>query len=351
MSLGEYMNMNTWKELKPYPNHKPDEDTIRYCETNTISEQTADSKHFSNATVNATVNDNDLWPNEYENMRPDHLPKKLSSKVSTESNNTPEGDAWELCVPVGFHTYDPLNNLLMKYKQDPSQFYVMCSLFQTHAESDLQRGQGLLPPRDIHDDRKTLVLDMDETLIHCSFHDEQSIPCDWMFSLESGGSMTDVFCRVRPHLEKFLRVASMMFEIVVFTASQENYANKVLDFIDPTGYIEHRLFRQHCTQVHGYYVKDLSLLGRPLRDTVIIDNSPISFAFQPMNGILCDDWSGNPSDFELLQLIPILQQLDLSMDLRQKLWEISYVGHFLFELCEALSGNELWRMREEDSGL
>jgi len=269
-------------------------------------------------------------------VRSDHLPKKWSSKVSTESNNTPEGDAWKLCVPVVFHTYDPLNNLLMKYKQDPNQFYVMCSLFQTHVESDLQRGQGLLPPRDIHDDRKTLVLDMDETLIHCSFHDEQNIPCDWMFSLESGGSMTDVFCRVRPHLEKFLRVASMMFEIVVFTAGQENYANKVLDLIDPNGYIEHRLFRQHCTQVHGYYVKDLSLLGRPLRDTVIIDNSPISFAFQPMNGILCDDWSGNPNDFELLQLIPILQLLDLSMDLRQKLWEISYVGYFLFEMCEAL---------------
>jgi len=345
-SSGENMNVS-WKEIKSYPNHKIDEEyTLINGETDTISGWTANLKHFSNATVT------DLWPNDDENMKREHLPKILSSRVSIESNDTPEGDEWEFCVPVGFHTYDPLNILLMKYKEDPSQFYVMCSLFQTHQDSDLQKGQGLLPERDIHDDRKTLVLDMDETLVHCSFQNEQSIPCDWMFTLESGESITDVCCWVRPHLEKFLRVASMMYEIVVFTASKEKYANKVLDLIDPAGYITHRLFRQHCTQVHGYYVKDLSLLGRPLRDTVIIDNSPVSFSFQPMNGILCADWSGNPNDYELLQLIPTLQQLDLSMNLREKLWETSYVGHFLFELREALSDNEeLWRMRDEGLGL
>jgi len=80
-----------------------------------------------------------------------------------------------------------------------------------------------------------------------------------------------------------------MFEIVVFTASEAPYANKVLDLIDPKGFIEHRLFRQHYTQVNGNFVKDLTLLGRPLSDIVIIDNSPVSFAFQPMNGILCAD--------------------------------------------------------------
>jgi CTD small phosphatase-like protein 2 len=227
----------------------------------------------------------------------------------------------------------------------------MCSLFQIHQESDLQGGQGLLPKRDANDDRKTLVLDMDETLVHCSFQDEPNTPCDWKFTLESGRSMTDVFCWVRPNLEEFLRAASKMYEIVVFTAGQELYANKVLDLIDPTGYIEHRLFRQHCTQVNGNFVKDLSLLGRQLRNTAIIDNSPISFAFQPMNGILCDDWLGNPKDCELLQLIPTLQLLDSSRDVRAKLWEISYVGHFLFDLCEALSENEeSWRMREEGAG-
>jgi len=227
----------------------------------------------------------------------------------------------------------------------------MCSLFQIHQESDVQECQILLPKKDVHDDRKTLVLDMDETLVHCSFQDEQNNPCDWKFTLESGRSMTDVFCWVRPNLEEFLRAASKLYEIVVFTAGQESYANNVLDHIDPNGYIEHRLFRQHCTPVHGHFVKDLSLLGRQLSHTVIIDNSPISLAFQPMNGILCDDWLGNRKDCELLHLIPILQLLDSSWDVRAKLWEVSYVGHFLFDLCEALSENEeLWRMRAEGSG-
>jgi len=227
----------------------------------------------------------------------------------------------------------------------------MCSLFQIHQEKALPEGQGLLPKKHVRDNRKTLVLDMDETLVHCCFQDEQKTPCDWKFTLKSGRSMTDVFCWVRPNLEEFLQAASKMYEIVVFTAGQEHYANKVLDFIDPNGYIEHRLFRQHCTQVDGNFVKNLTLLGRELSQTVIIDNSPISFAFQPMNGILCDDWLGNSKDCELLQLIPILQLLDSSRDVRAKLWEVSSVGHFLFDFCAALYENqESWRMRAEGSG-
>jgi len=315
-----YTNLKTWKEIKPYPICGLDEEhtfSNSWNDANSVWE--ARHIHFSDAAVA------NIWQYDEENM---------SFSVD--------------CHP---YDYDPLNNLLMKYKQEPNQFFVMCSLFQNHQESDLQRGQSLLPKRNVYDSRKTLVLDMDETLVHCSYQQEQKVPCDWKITLENGRSVTDVFCWVRPNLEQFLRAAAKMYEIVVFTAGQEVYANKVLDLIDPTGYIEHRLFRQHCTQVHGNFVKDLTLLGRELTQTVIIDNSPISFAFHPLNGILCNDWLGNPKDYELLQLIPILQLLNSSMDVRAKLWEISYVGHFLFDLCEALSENEeSWRIRAEGSG-
>jgi len=244
-----------------------------------------------------------------------------------------------LPLPAVYEPYDPLNNLLWKYKKNPTQFFVMCSLYQMHQEEDSQMGPNLLPNRDINDNRKTLVLDMDETLIHCGFKQDESEPCDWIFTMESKKSFTPVFCWVRPHLQIFLREASKIYEIVVFTASTESYANKVLDLIDPNGYIEHRLFRQHCTKVHGKYVKNLTLLGRSLDQTLIIDNSPISFAFQPTNGILCDDWRGNRNDCELLQLLPILQLVHSTCDVREELWDICYIGQFLIDLCEAQEEN------------
>lgn len=42
--------------------------------------------------------------------------------------------------------------------------------------------------------------------------------------------------------------------------------------IDPSHeYISHALYRESCKLVNGSYVKDLSILNRNLKDTIIID--------------------------------------------------------------------------------
>ncbi len=59
----------------------------------------------------------------------------------------------------------------------------------------------------------------------------------------------------------------------------------------------------------GVYVKDLSRLGRDLKDVIIIDNAEFSYMFQPNNALPYLSWYEDPSDTELLDLIPILQAL------------------------------------------
>ncbi|ETO21460.1 nuclear lim interactor-interacting protein [Reticulomyxa filosa] len=164
-------------------------------------------------------------------------------------------------------------------------------------------------------DSHTLVLDLDETLVHCTI--EPSPKPDIIFPVVFNGENYKVYMRKRPHFQSFLEFASKLFEVVVFTASQKCYANKLLDMVDPSKkYIHHRLFRDHCVQVEGNFVKDLRVIGRDLSKTIIVDNSPPAFTYQVDNGIPIVSWFDNDEDQELLRLIPILQKLKECSDVR-----------------------------------
>lgn len=67
---------------------------------------------------------------------------------------------------------------------------------------------------------------------------------------------------------------SKLYEIIVFTASQKSYADKVIDLIDPKKRIAHRLYRDHCIIINkSYYLKNMRILGRNLKNIIIVDVS------------------------------------------------------------------------------
>ena len=86
-----------------------------------------------------------------------------------------------------------------------------------------------------------LVLDLDETLIHTSFNKPPKF--DFESEVLFNGKNTKIYTVKRFGLEAFLFEMSRIYEIVVFTASQKLYADKVLNTIDPKGRISHRLYR------------------------------------------------------------------------------------------------------------
>lgn len=175
----------------------------------------------------------------------------------------------------------------------------------------------LLPPQStMNFGKKTLVLDLDETLVHSSV--QGTADPDLVFSLEIEDKTYSVFVNVRPGAHDFLQQMSVNYELVVFTASRSNYADKVLDLIDPQGFVSHRLYREHCSQRQEGIVKDLTLLGRDLAKVIIIDNSQVSFLLQPDNGIHIRSYHEGLDD-ELEQLYPLLQELIDVEDVRSVL--------------------------------
>ena len=137
----------------------------------------------------------------------------------------------------------------------------------------------------------TLVLDLDETLI--SFHINE----------QGKGILIP-----RPFLLKFLTEMNKIFELVVFTAGTQEYADPILNIIDKKKFFYKRLYRQHCVILDNVFVKDLSKLGRDLSKVIIIENTPQNFKLQKENGIFIKNFYGeDKNDSALLDLIPILK--------------------------------------------
>ncbi|KAH7910579.1 HAD-like domain-containing protein [Hygrophoropsis aurantiaca] len=173
----------------------------------------------------------------------------------------------------------------------------------------------LLPPiAPQHVGRKCLVLDLDETLVHSSFKSIQH--ADYVVPVEIEYHWHNVYVIKRPGVDQFLKKMGEIYEVVVFTASLSKYADPVLDKLDIHQVVSHRLFRESCYNHKGNYVKDLSQLGRPIADTIILDNSPASYIFHPNNAVPVSSWFNDPHDTELTDLCPFLADLGEVRDVR-----------------------------------
>lgn len=125
--------------------------------------------------------------------------------------------------------------------------------------------------------KKTLILDLDETLVHSSFKPIDNP--DIVLPVEIEGNVCNIFILVRPGVPQFLKKMFKHYELVIFTASLSKYAEPLMKIIDPEGMCSYKLYREHCTYFNNAFVKDLTRLGRPMKDVLILDNSPVAYMF------------------------------------------------------------------------
>ena len=122
------------------------------------------------------------------------------------------------------------------------------------------------------------------------------------------------------------------------------YADPLMNMMDPQGYSLGRLFREHCTFASGVFVKDMSQLGRNMKDAIIIDNSPTSYMLQPECGLPIISWYDDPNDRALFDYIPLLIEMSKINDMREAI--TGFVRNNTFTIAHAM--NVVAQIRERE---
>ena len=175
-----------------------------------------------------------------------------------------------------------------------------------------------LPPQNMiqyKKKKKTLILDLDETLVHSSMNPFHKC-ADITLPLNFNGKKFFVYVLKRPFLEQFLTEMNLIYDIIIFTASLPEYSEPLLDIIDKNKVIKYRLNRSHCRHYQNIYIKDLKVINRNLKDMIIIDNNPESYLMNKENAIPILTWEDDENDNELIKLIPVLKYLAEVNDVR-----------------------------------
>ena len=192
-------------------------------------------------------------------------------------------------------------------------------------ELKLDRHMAKLEPLRCRTKRKTLVLDLDDTLIiklHRARATSDPIPegkdIRTVTVTKKTGEKVLVSFIVRPYALNMLKILHMFYEIIVFTASKGYYAEAIIDSIDPRrNFVSYILHRSHCVEVDGGFVKDLRVVGnRRLQNLIVLDNSILSFAAQLDNGIYIPPFLGDAEDRELKPVTNFLKAIADVPDVR-----------------------------------
>ena len=201
-----------------------------------------------------------------------------------------------------------LTDAFSLYKELSNCFLLYYSNFKILIEKNKVK-PPYLPPLDSKRYKYTLVLDLDETLVHYIEEENRA------------------YVQVRPYADYFLSEMGKYFEIVIFTAASEDYADIVLNELDKNNVINYKLYRKHTEQINGIFMKDLTKLGRDLSKVIIIDNNKDNFTLQPENGLHISSFLGDQNDDELYVLTEDLMKIVNSNknDIRPIIREIDYI--------------------------
>lgn len=269
-----------------------------------------------------------------ENYNPDSEESKISVTTSSSSSNDTfinsieyfifEENYKKYYVDSSKNSYNNFDN----YVKNALKLITLIPFHKIHLSSrikaisnDLKRKYNIELSQKIN--KKTLILDLDETLIHSDM-DFVLKPKKYDVILEFFDNETNknvplpIF--LRPKLFEFLDYASENFELILFTSSDQLYADAIINFIEKNKkYFSMKLYRDSCIYIEpGLNIKDLRIFlpYRKIEDIIIVDNSLFSFCNQLNNGILITSFFEDKNDDFFNNLKEYLKVIKDMIDIR-----------------------------------
>ena len=236
--------------------------------------------------------------------------KKSESSSSNDSQNLSKENHPPLTVATIKSPTSPASSLrLTKYPRSPAPPRPLVPRRQPSYSLPTGRSSSRLA-------QKTLVIDLDETLIHSlakggRMSSGHMVEVKLSSAVGYGGTTLGpqhpilYYVHKRPHCDDFLRKVCKWYNLVVFTASVQEYADPVIDWLEQERqYFSSRYYRQHCTFRNGAYIKDLSSVEPDLSKVMILDNSPLSYIFHEGKLLILDVLRNYELNFGLRQRNP-----------------------------------------------
>lgn len=195
-------------------------------------------------------------------------------------------------------------------KSKPFSFRSIKNIFNWEVTEDYEP-----PPMDTN--KKVLILDMDETLIHSSNFPPHPKVSYFVLS-DKNMPESSFFVYKRPGLDNFLKFVQENFEVFIFTYGQKEYADPIIDKIFPSLDKDHRLYRDLCETSSGLVKKNLEMFKTSEKNIILVDDNEAEINFNPSNTIKIKRWKGIPDDTELIDWLPkVLRKCKDSEDVRE----------------------------------
>lgn len=169
------------------------------------------------------------------------------------------------------------------------------------------RSFGIADP--MPSNRKLLVLDLDETLVFAS---------EAALDRPADHRIAGYHVYARPHLAAFLVFAFARFRVGVWTSSGAYYAEPLVAALMPGYPIEFVWSATRCSITRDWTTgghtaeKRLAKLkkrGFRLEEVIGIDDTPAKYAQNYGNLVHVSEWTGDPADYELVDLMRYLAHL------------------------------------------